>query len=76
VWSGYDRVDDVVSDLTDPISRLAKGDLSRWTDLEILFAPTGDLNEISISNGWSGWFLDLARRFDDLAMRLKERGLR
>ena len=49
VWSGYDTVDQVVSDLTDHINRLNKRDLSRWRYLELLFAPTGALQEISLS---------------------------
>ena len=32
--------------------------------LEILFAPTGDLQETAIDNGWGDEFLDLAARFE------------
>lgn len=33
--------------------------------LDRLFAPTGDLQEISISNGWGDEFLRLANAYDD-----------
>jgi hypothetical protein len=32
--------------------------------LRILFAPTGDLQETSISGGWADEFLELSSRFD------------
>ena len=67
-WSGYDNVDEVIAELNDHKSRLARNDLSgRWR-LELIFAPTGPLQEISISSGWDDRFLSLAKRFDD-AMR-------
>lgn len=33
-------------------------------DISMQFAPTGPLQEISISNGWSEVFLKLAEQFD------------
>jgi hypothetical protein len=33
-------------------------------DLSVLFLPTGPLQEISLSSGWSAEFLRLAERFD------------
>ena len=35
-------------------------------DLLILFAPTGSLQEISISSGWSDEYMKLASRFDKI----------
>jgi hypothetical protein len=34
--------------------------------LDLLFAPTASLQEISISNGWGDEFLGLARAYDDV----------
>jgi hypothetical protein len=39
----------------------------------VLFAPTGPLQEISISNGWSEIFLKLAEEFDKLEYLIKEK---
>jgi hypothetical protein len=63
-WPGYGTVDDALLDLADHIDRLAQNDLSKRKELEILFAPTGALQEISLSSGWSEQFLSMAERFD------------
>jgi hypothetical protein len=34
-------------------------------DIEVLFAPTGPIQEVSMSSGWSRDFLKLAERFDE-----------
>jgi hypothetical protein len=38
--------------------------------LKLLFAPTGDLQETSISGGWAEEFLALSFRFDDALEKL------
>ena len=42
-------------------------------NLSIQFAPTGPLQEISISNGWDKVFLLLAEEYDKYAYCLKEK---
>lgn len=34
-------------------------------DLELLFAPTGSIQEVAESSGWGDAFLRLSRRFDE-----------
>lgn len=34
-------------------------------DLQLLFAPTGSMQEVSISSGWGDEFLSLSTRFDE-----------
>lgn len=34
--------------------------------INLLFAPTGDLQEISISNGWGEKFIEVSSKFDKL----------
>ncbi|WP_194814929.1 hypothetical protein [Nocardia sp. XZ_19_385] len=34
--------------------------------LVVLFAPTGPLQDLSISSGWAERYLELAARFDQL----------
>jgi hypothetical protein len=34
-------------------------------ELRVLFAPTGPIQEVSVSSGWGDAFLELADRFDD-----------
>jgi hypothetical protein len=64
VWSHYNNVEEVVDDINQHIERLRRGDLSKIDDLRLMLAPTGSLQEISISSGWGEGFLHLAARFD------------
>jgi hypothetical protein len=42
-------------------------------DWQILFAPTGPAQEISMANGWHEAYMKLAEEFDELAFLLKDR---
>lgn len=64
VWSRYDSVEEAVDDIDRHMERLRSGDLTGMEDLRLLFAPTGSLQEISISSGWGEELLHLAARFD------------
>ena len=33
--------------------------------MQVLFAPTGPIQEVSLSSGWENDFIELANRFDD-----------
>jgi hypothetical protein len=39
---------------------------------QVLYAPTGPLQEISMSNGWSDAYLKLSKEFDSLAHIVKK----
>ncbi|GAA4581424.1 hypothetical protein GCM10023194_12620 [Planotetraspora phitsanulokensis] len=67
-WTSYEDWDAAVADIRDHVERLRLGDLSRRSDLRLLFAPTGRLQELAIGNGWSGRYLTLAGRFDELSL--------
>jgi hypothetical protein len=58
-------VSELVAHVLDPDS----APLPKYWNL--LFAPTGDLQEIAMSNGWHDTFLQLAEEFDNLAQLLK-----
>jgi hypothetical protein len=64
VWSHYDSQAEALTDVKEHIERLKKNDFSKLGDLKLLFAPTGSLQDISISNGWGTEFLVLATQFD------------
>ncbi len=74
-WSRYDSVQHLINDLDREVDRLKIKDHTVLRDLEILFAPTGSLQEISISNGWSDEFLVLAQEFDHLYEQIKQASL-
>jgi hypothetical protein len=64
VWSRYRSPQEAIQDLTSHLRRLKCGDLAGLPDLKLLFAPTGPLQEISISSGWGDRFIDIAARLD------------
>ena len=70
-WSRFDSEEDVIAALDDHIENLLSHNFSNIWDLIILFAPTGSLQEISISNGWGAEYLALASEFDTAINELK-----
>ena len=53
-----------LQELNGHIAGLEAGEPMRRIRLETLFAPTGPLQEVSVSSGWGEEFLNMARRFD------------
>ena len=62
--SSFNTGEEVLNELNTHIQKLMKEDFSKIEDLIILFAPTSDLQEISITSGWGKQFLSIAERFD------------
>lgn len=52
------------------LGELRRGLLPDLMDMRPLFAPTGDLQEVSLGSGWADEFLVLAARFDTELDRL------
>ncbi|MGG1555620.1 hypothetical protein [Paenibacillus ferrarius] len=65
-WSRFKDVDEALGYLDACIERLRQGNGSDIGDLKIIFAPTGSLQEISISSGWGNEFIEISNRFDDV----------
>jgi hypothetical protein len=63
-WSSWNDAAEAVSELTAHIATLDAGKLPPKLDLTVLFAPTGPIQEVSVSSGWGEEFLSLAERFD------------
>jgi hypothetical protein len=68
--SQWKNGDDALHDLDQFIALLRAGDLPDRGDLSILFAPTGSVQEVSISSGWGVEFLAIASRFDAACERV------
>ena len=66
-WSylSVDEARKIIAGATDRIRRAGEPDRS---ELSLLFAPTGPLQEIAVDNGWGTAYYRLAGRFD-LAIR-------
>ncbi len=72
-WSHYETEEEAVIDLKAHIAKLENDDFSAIEDIKILFAPTGPLQEISLSNGWGNSFLGLAEKFDNATLNEKDK---
>ncbi len=64
-WTPFTPVE-VSTDLDIAISQLERGEALDGDHLKMLFAPTGPLQEISMSNDWTKEYLALSSKFDDL----------
>jgi len=63
-WSTFDSKDELIFEIDTHIQQLKLEDFSKVKDLILLFAPTSDFQEISLSGGWSNHYLNLSERFD------------
>ena len=64
VWSSWDSRDDALRQMDGYITRVESGDIPSRMELTLLFAPTGNIQEVAESSGWGREFLTLAERFD------------
>ena len=69
-WSSWEDATAALSELDGYIAALERGDLPSHPDLAVLFAPTGRMQDVSISSGWGYSFLAVAERFDRVAARI------
>jgi hypothetical protein len=63
-WSSWEDAEAALKEIDGILSRLESGDPPRRGGIEILFLPTGPIQEVSLSSGWGQEFVDLANRFD------------
>ena len=70
--SQFDSQEDIINELDNHILKLKNKDFSNIEELIILFAPTSDLQEISIDSGWGQMFLGISERFDSALKDLIE----
>lgn len=69
-WSPWESADDAIREIDDIVARIKNGDTPEQFDVSVLFAPTGPIQEVSLSSGWADEFLPLAGRFDAVERRL------
>lgn len=72
-WSTWDNSAGALSELDSFITAIEDGTSFESSALSILFAPTGDIQEVSMSSGWGDEFLRVAERFDSAFAQFKER---
>jgi hypothetical protein len=68
-WSSWEDAPAALHEIDGLIACIESGTLPKRSDIELLFLPTGPLQEVSVSSGWGQQFLDLASRFDHAVAR-------
>jgi hypothetical protein len=63
-WSSWEDATAAIRELDRLAAAVEAGPLPERLDLAVLFAPTGPIQEVSVSSGWGVEFLALAKRFD------------
>ena len=62
-WSSWDGPEAAIGEVS-KLLRQARAGKPDWRRLSVLFAPTGPLQEVSLSSGWGDPFLNAAERYD------------
>jgi hypothetical protein len=62
-WATWDDAEEAIAEIDGLLSRSHLGP-PPMGEVAVLFMPTGDLQEVSISSGWGNEFIDLANRYD------------
>lgn len=74
VWSQWPNANAALAEMDNAIAQLEMGIISNKQEfkheLEMLFGPTGNIQEVSMSSGWADEYLALAERFDDEISKL------
>ena len=68
IWCTWDDRTEALAELRRAEEELSEG--GRPTTLQVLFLPTGDLQEVSMESGWSDEYIALADRFDRALVQL------
>jgi hypothetical protein len=65
-WSKWSCAEAALKEMDLHIAIVDQGRPLEKFRLGLLFAPTGSIQEVSMSSGWSRQFMELATRFDEL----------
>ena len=63
-WSWWEDAPAALAEVDRLIAALEAGRFPPRLTVSVLFAPTGPIQEVSLSSGWADEFLALARRID------------
>ncbi len=65
-WSSWENYDEALKEIESLIKSIKAGALPERLDVAVLFAPTGPIQEVSLSSGWGEAFLRVAEKYDDV----------
>lgn len=63
-WSSWEDRDTALAEVQALLSVVEDGGLPDRLSVSVLFAPTGPIQEVSLSSGWAATFLKVAERYD------------
>ncbi len=63
-WSSWADQQAALAEIDMLIAKVRGGRIPKLT-LDVIFMPTGPMQEVSLSSGWADEFLGLAQRYDD-----------
>jgi hypothetical protein len=69
-WSSWRDKGAAIAEIEGILALVEAGELPERSSVSVLFAPTGPIQEVSISSGWGEAFLKLAERYDRAEQRL------
>ncbi|MBU1069592.1 hypothetical protein KJ975_08495 [Myxococcota bacterium] len=69
-WSSWENQAAAVAEVQSILSVIEAGELPDRIKVSVLFAPTGPIQEVSLSSGWADPFLKVAEHFDNAEMVL------
>lgn len=65
-WSSWVDASAAQAEIGALIEQVQSGGLPEKIKVSVLFAPTGPLQEVSLSSGWAEAFLKVAEKFDEV----------
>jgi hypothetical protein len=69
-WSSWKDKSTAVAEIEGILALVEAGELPERSSVSVLFAPTGPIQEVSVSSGWGDAFLKVAERYDRAEQRL------
>lgn len=69
-WSSWESQATAVAEIRSILSVVDAGMLPHRIDVSVLFAPTGPIQEVSLSSGWAETFLKIAEIYDTVETKL------
>ena len=69
-WSSWADADAALREVDGLVAKVQSGQLPERLAIEVLFAPTGPIQETSLSSGWAQEFLALASKCDAAVERV------
>ncbi len=65
-WSYWEDSDEATKEITKLLNMAKSYTLPERVEVGVLFAPTGALQEVSLSSGWAEPFLKVAEKYDQV----------